>query len=327
MSQPIFGNQLSSFVKRNGSLVVLIFLFLLFSLTIANFTDSRNLTAIMFQSVVTGFLALGQFLVIVTGGIDLSQGAMVAMTSIVVSVSMMRYGAWAAIVCGLLAATLLGFCTGLLVAKTTMPPFIVTLGMMGIARGIAMMLANAKPVPITNDTFKLLGSERIGWVPVSAILLVISALIIHYILRFRRIGRYIYAVGSSESSARLSGVNVARIKLLVYMLSSFFCAIGGMIWTARLVSGSPVGGYNYETESIAAVVVGGASLSGGEGNVLGTMAGVLIFQCINSMLNLTGINPFWQGAFKGLLIIITVAISGLRGRGKLLGSRKGAKSV
>lgn len=321
MNQKVNNSRLLLFARRNTPLLALIVILVLFSALVPNFTNSRNLSAIMFQSVVTGFLALGQFLVIVTGGIDLSQGALVALTSIVVSVTMSQYGLVPAILAGLLMGLLIGLLSGFLVAYTPMPPFIVTLGVMGIARSLAMLIASAKPVPIHNELFKILGAGRIGWgplswVPLASILLLLSALAIHYFLKLRRSGRYLYALGSNEMSTRLSGINVARLKLMVYVLSSFFCTIGGMVWSSRLVSGSPVGGYNYETESIAAVVVGGASLAGGEGTVLGTMAGVLIFQCIGSMLNLTGINPFWQGVFKGSLIIAAVVLSVFRSHKK-----------
>jgi ribose transport system permease protein len=196
-----------------------------------------------------------------------------------------------------------------------MPAFIVTLGVMGIARGMALMLANAKPVPVTVDVYKLLGSARISWVPISSLLLLGASLIMHFFLKLRRSGRYLYAIGSNERNTLLSGVDISRYKLMAYILSAFFVTIGGMIWCARLVSGSPVGGVNYETESIAAVIVGGASLSGGEGTVFGTLCGVLILQCIGSMLNLTGINPFWQGVVKGVLIIVAVVLSVFRNSG------------
>jgi ribose transport system permease protein len=274
---------------------------------------------------VTGFLALGQFLVILTGGIDLSLGSLVAFISIVVSVTIRTYGFLPAIIAGIAVGLLVGLMNGLLVAKTKMPAFIVTLGMMGIARGMALMLANAKPVPIDNEYYKIIGAGRIAWIPYSSILLLICAIIIHYFLTYRRTGRYLYAIGSNENNSLLSGINVSRIKIMVYMLCSFFCTIGGMIWCSRLVSGSPVGGNNYETESIAAVIVGGASLSGGEGTVLGTMAGVFIFQCIASMLNLTGINPFWQGVFKGMLILAAVILSIFRNSGTKDENREGAK--
>lgn len=309
-----FNKKLSLFLQDNMPLMVLIFLIIIFSVMTPNFLSSRNLSAIMFQSMVTGFLALGQLLVIITGGIDLSQGALVAMNSVIVSVVMQNTGVVPAVICGILITTLIGVLSGSMIAKTSMPPFIVTLGTMGIARGLALMFANAKPVPITNEAFKLLGSGKIAWVPYATILLIIAAVSVNYFLRKRRIGTYIYATGSNENSTKLSGINVARVKLLVYALSAFFCSVGGMIWSARLVSGSPVGGYDYEAESIAAVVVGGASLAGGKGTVLGTIVGVFIFQCINSALNLLGVNTFWQGACKGFLIILAVIIGILRSR-------------
>ncbi|MDR2553715.1 MAG: ABC transporter permease [Treponema sp.] len=304
-------------LEQNTSLVVLIILFVLFSLFVPNFTNARNLTAVTSQLVVTGFLALGQLLVILTGGIDLSQGSLVAMTSIVVSVTMRNYGLAAAVAAGIAGGVAVGVFNGLLVAKVKMPAFIVTLGTMGIVRGIALMLANAKPVPITDSVYKLLGSARISWVPVSSILLLAASLIMHFFLKLRRSGRYLYAIGSNERNTLLSGIDVSRYKLMVYILSAFFVTLGGMIWCSRLVSGSPVGGVNYETESIAAVIVGGASLSGGEGTVFGTLYGVLILQCIGSMLNLTGINPFWQGVVKGVLIIAAVILSIFRNSGAL----------
>jgi len=306
-------NRMNELVQKNTPIIVLLVLIIIFSILVPNFTSSRNITAILFQSAVTGFLALGQLLVIITGGIDLSQGAMVALTSIVVSVTIDDFGIGGAVAVGLLMGALIGFLCGGIIAKTSIPPFIVTLGFMGIARGLALMLANAKPVPIKNEAYKILGAGRIGIVPIAVIVLAIFAMLVFYLLRFRKFGLYMYALGSNENSARLSGINAQQIKLGAYMLSAIFCTIGGMVWCSRLVSGSPVGGYDYETESIAAVVVGGAQLSGGVGSVQGAMAGVLIFQCISSMLNLTGINPFWQGAFKGILIIVAVVISALRG--------------
>jgi ribose/xylose/arabinose/galactoside ABC-type transport system permease subunit len=300
------------FFGRNTSLLALIILVVIFSILVPSFTNSRNLTAITSQSVVTGFLALGQLLVILTGGIDLSQGSLVALISIVVSVTMRTYGLVLSISAGIIVGLIIGFLNGILVSKTKIPAFIVTLGMMGIARGLAMMLANAKPVPITNNTYKILGAGRIGWLPYSTILLLMASLIIFYFLTYRRSGHYFYAIGSNERNTLLSGVNVSVYKLMAYVLCGFLCTIGGMIWCSRLVSGSPVGGVNYETESIAAVIVGGANLTGGEGTVLGTIAGVFILQCIGSILNLTGINPFWQGVFKGALIIAAVILSVFR---------------
>jgi ribose/xylose/arabinose/galactoside ABC-type transport system permease subunit len=308
-----------TWLGKNSAPVALAILFVFGSLAVPNFLSERNLTAILFQYSIIGFLALGQLLVIITGGIDLSQGSVVALTSVVTSVVMARYGILPAVFMGLFVATALGLISGILVSRTKMPPFIVTLGMLGIARGLAMMIANAKPVPIKSEAFAFIGKGTILGIPLSAVLLVIACIILQWFLTQRRLGRYVYAVGSSEDCTILSGVNVNRVKLFVYIFSAFMAAVGGLIWSARLSSGSPIGGSNYEMESIAAVVVGGGDLFGGQGSVLGTFSGVLIFGLINSMLNLAGISPFWQGALKGILILLAVSFSLVRRPG---GARK-----
>jgi ribose/xylose/arabinose/galactoside ABC-type transport system permease subunit len=225
---------------------------------------------------------------------------------------MRRYGIAASVLGGMLAATLLGVVNGLLVSRTKIPAFVVTLGMLGIARGLALLISDAKPVAVENANFVSFGRANIVDVPVSAILLVLACLGTAYFLNQRRLGRHIYAVGGSEESARLSGIDVKRVKLLVYSLSGLLTSIGGVIWTARLTSGSPIGANNYELESIAAVILGGGSLFGGLGSVSGTLVGVVLFGVINSILNLLGISPYWQGTIKGVLILLAVALGQLR---------------
>ena len=299
---------------RNTSTVALVVIFVFGCVALPNFADKLNLSAIASQYSIIGFLALGQLLVILTEGIDLSQGSLVALTSIVIATLITSTGlpTPVAILGGVLASTLLGFLSGLLVSRTHIPAFIVTLGMLGIARGLALLISNGKPISIADEVFSDLGRSKVWEVPVSLILWLLIALLLHYFLTQRRLGRHIYAVGGSAESARLSGVNVKNIKLFVYAMSGLLTGIAGVLWTSRLSSGSPIGGVNYELESIAAVVVGGGSLFGGIGGVGGTVAGVLIFGVINSMLNLAGISPYWQGTIKGILILGAVALSQLR---------------
>ncbi len=294
--------------------VVLLLLLAYGSIGVRNFLSTENLSAVLYQYSIIGLLALGQFLVILTAGIDLSQGSLVALTSITTALILSRYGIPVGIAGGVILATGVGAASGFLVSRTTMPPFLVTLGMMGIARGLALQIANARPVPIYNDAFIAFGSSSFLWIPVSTYIWLGASLLVFFFLNRRPWGRYVYAVGSSEENSRLSGIKVSSVKLAVYVASALLTAIGGVIWTSRLGSGSPVGGVNYELESIAAVVVGGGSLFGGRGRVDGVVAGVLIFGLINSVLNLSGISPFWQGMIKGLIVLLAVALSQLRSR-------------
>jgi len=296
------------FAGRNSAFMVLLVLVLYGAIGVRWFLTQGNMSAILYQYSIMGLLALGQFLVILTGGIDLSQGALIALTSITTASAMSSFGLVGGALAGIAMGTTIGFLNGFLVSRTNMQPFLVTLGMMGIARGLALQIANAKPVPIENEAFMKFGEANLAGVPASAFIWIAACVLAWYGLKHRRYGRYIYAVGSSEENTRLAGVNVARIKLLVYVFSAFLTSIGGVIWTARLGSGSPIGGSNYELESIASVVVGGASLSGGFGKVGSLVAGVLVFGVINSILNLSGISPFWQGMVKGLIIIVAITL-------------------
>jgi ribose/xylose/arabinose/galactoside ABC-type transport system permease subunit len=304
--------RLLNWVGKNSALLALVVVFLSGALFIPTFLTRLNLSAILYQYAIIGFLALGQLLVILTAGIDLSQGSLVALTSIVTASLMARYGVLPAVLGGLAASTLLGISNGLLVARTRIPPFVVTLGMMGVARGLAQLISDAKPISIEVESFIDFGRSNLWGFPVSALLWLGAGLLLSIFLNQRRLGRHIYAVGGSQESARLSGIDIGKIKLLVYALSGLLTAIGGVIWTARLSSGSPIGGTNYEMESIAAVIVGGGSLFGGIGSVSGTLVGVLLFGVINSILNLVGISPYWQGTIKGALILLAVALSQVR---------------
>jgi ribose/xylose/arabinose/galactoside ABC-type transport system permease subunit len=301
-----------SWLGKNSALVALFILLLVGGLFVPNFVGRQNFSAILYQYAIIGFLAVGQLLVILTSGIDLSQGSLVAFTSIIVAYLMKDYGIFAAVVGGLVATSLLGLVNGLLVSRTKIPPFVVTLGMLGIARGLALQISDAKPISITVEAFVDFGRANVLGLPVSAILLILVSAGTAYFLKYQRMGRYIYAIGGGEESARLSGINVRQVKLLVYTLSGLLTAIGGVIWTARLGAGSPIGANNYELESIAAVIVGGGSLFGGIGSVSGTLIGVTLFGVINSMLNLLGVSPYWQGTIKGALILLAVALGQVR---------------
>jgi ribose/xylose/arabinose/galactoside ABC-type transport system permease subunit len=310
----------ATWLGNNSALAALIFSFAIGALFVPNYLTGLNLSAVLFQYSIIGLLALGQLLVILTAGIDLSQGSMVALTSIVTAALMQRYGLLPAVAGGLALTSLLGLTSGLLVSRTKIPPFVVTLGMLGIARGLALLISNTKPIAIENEACVAFGRASVLGIPVSALIWVAACLALAYFLRQRKMGRYIYALGGSEESSRLSGVDVKKIKLLVYGLCGLLTAVAGVIWTARLSSGSPIGGVGYEMESIAAVIVGGGSMFGGYGSVSGTFVGVLLFGSINSILNLLGISPYWQGTIKGVLILLAVALSQVRRPGSSSGT-------
>lgn len=305
-------DKIASWTGRNTALLALILVFVGGAVFYPTFLTRLNLSAILYQYAIIGFLALGQLVVILTAGIDLSQGSLVALSSITITFTMLRFGVPVAIAAGVVVGVLIGIVNGLLVARTKIPPFVVTLAMMGIARGMALLISDSKPIAVDVDAFTNFGRANLWGVPVSALLWFGSAGLLGYILKNRRLGRHIYAVGGSEESARLSGVDVHLVKIVVYSLSGLLTAVGGVIWTARLGSGSPIGGNGYEMESIAAVIVGGGSLFGGIGSVSGTVVGVLLFGVINSLLNLAGISPYWQGTIKGALILAAVALSQVR---------------
>jgi ribose transport system permease protein len=300
--------KLKTFVSGQSTLIVLLLLILYGVLRVRWFVSEANLSAIFYQYSIIGLLALGQFLVILTGGIDLSQGALVALSSITTATVIADWGLLAGAAAGILMGAAVGLLNGLLVSRTNMPPFLVTLGSMGIARGLALQIANSRPVPVKNELFLQFGEIKIIGIPISAYIWVAACLAAAYVLYRRPSGMHVFAVGSSEENSRLAGIRVQRVKLAVYVASSMVTALGGIIWTARLGSGSPIGGSGYELESIAAVVVGGASLSGGTGKIGGLAAGVLVFGVINSILNLSGISPFVQGMLKGLIVIAAIAV-------------------
>jgi ribose transport system permease protein len=305
-------NAISGWLGRKTALIALLIVFTYGALALPSFLTRLNLSAIAFQYSIIGFLAIGQLLVILTEGIDLSQGSLVALTSVVLAVLARNYGLAVGITGAILITTSMGLVNGLLVSRTRIPAFVATLGMLGIARGLALLISNTKPIAVGGEAFSNFGRAKILEIPFSLIFwLAVSGLIYVFLAR-RRTGRYIYAVGGSEESARLSGVKTKRVKMLVYVISAFLTAIGGILWSARLGSGSPIGGTNYELESIAAVVVGGGSLFGGIGTVGGTVAGTLLFGTINSILNLEGISPYLQGTLKGALILLAVALSQIR---------------
>ncbi len=307
-------------LSRFQSLLVLVLMIVAMSCLSDRFLTPANGLNIMRQISVNVCLSLGMTLVIVSGGIDLSVGSILALAG-AVTAGLIKYPialqwlgvevqftTWGAIVVGLVIGILLGCFNGQMITRLKIPPFVATLGMLSIARGMTMLWTKGFPITGLGDGFAVLGTK--SWLGIPAPVWIAGSLIVVFtiITKKTRIGRHIYAIGGNETTARFSGLNVNRIKVLVYTLAGALSAVAGLILTSRLDSAQPNAGTGYELDSIAAVVIGGTSLSGGRGSVWGTVIGCLIIGVLNSGLVLLDVSPFWQQVVKGAVILVAVAI-------------------
>ena len=299
--------------REFGAFFVFILFFAVLSLTLGSkFFSLTNFQNILNQNMAIALLAIGSTFVILTAGIDLSVGSVLALASVVLGFVMARLleGRWIpevviiiAILAGLLTGLLCGLANGLLIARFRLPPFVATLGLMAVARGLTRVITRGMTFSEQPEAFHLLGQ---GLLPVAIVLLVFAGAGVA--LRYTRFGRLVYAVGSNEKAARLSGVNVFAIKTMVYALSGALAGLAGVLLTSRLQSANALLGLGYELNAIAAVVIGGTSLMGGQGSVLGTLLGVLIYGMIQNCLNLFGVDPFWQEVVIGAVVIAVVLL-------------------
>ncbi|RLE13290.1 ribose ABC transporter permease [Candidatus Aerophobetes bacterium] len=271
------------------------------------FISPDNLFNLLLQNSIIGVLALGQFLVILTAGIDLSVGSILAASALLCAWFLAKgYGILLSIlVCFGLGASL-GLMNGLMISKGKIPPFIATLGMMGIARSLARQINHGSPIWAIPENFLIFGRESVGPVPVAVILWGIVFFFTLFLVERTRYGRYIYAVGANENAARISGVKIDRTKLLVYSLAGLFCAIGAMIFIARTKYAPPTAGMWYNLDSIAAVVIGGTSLFGGIGSTTNTFLGVIVVGILTNLMNILNVHIFVQKAIIGLVLIVAV---------------------
>lgn len=302
----------------------LIILFVAFSLASSNFFTFNNIVGILLATAVNGLLALGVTFIIITGGIDLSVGTVMTVSAVLVGVVITNMGLPVplGILAGLLTGALAGFINGLTIAKMRIPPFIATLGVMMIAKGLALVISGAKPIYFNDSPgFReiamgsVLGSIFPGFaIPNAVLVLFIAALIAYLILSKTVLGRYCVALGSNEEATRLSGVNVDRWKMAIYALGGAFSGLGGVIMAARLNSAQPALGAGYELDAIAAVVIGGTSLSGGEGTILGTIIGAFIISVLTNGLRILSVPQEWQTVITGVIVILAVYADILRRR-------------
>ena len=297
--------------------IVAAFVVLCVFLSFANefFLTWGNWTNIIRQTAINGILAIGVTFVILTKGIDLSVGAVMALAGAVgasLATTSHPHGIWLVLLAGCMVGVVLGGLNGLAVAKLSLPPFVVTLGMLSVARGMTYIFTDGQPIPDLSDSLLWLGSGNLLGVPVPILLLVIVFGVCWFVLRHTVFGRHIYAVGGSEKSATTSGVKVPRVILLAYVVSGFMAALAGLVLTARTTAALPQAGIAYELDAIAAVVIGGTSLSGGRGSLLGTLFGALIIGTINNGLDLMGVSSYYQQVVKGLIIVGAVMLDASR---------------
>lgn len=294
---------------------VTVLLWVALAIATPTFFTERNIANLMRQSATIGVIAIGQTFVIISAGIDLSVGSVVALSSVTVATLMANeYSIATAVILTLLLGLLVGLINGTAVHKLGIPPFVATLAMLSIARGAALLFAGGRTIGGLPSGFRdfargtALGIPNLVWV------LLVVAVIAAVLLHRSRWGRYLYAIGSNREAARLSGVNIGLNTVLAYVFCGFCAALAGIILTSRTSVGQPTAGVMYELESIAAAVIGGASLFGAEGTILGAFIGNLLLSTIANGANLLGIDPFWQQVITGVLIGSIVYIDQLRKR-------------
>lgn len=310
-----FPSNIASFAKvwrRVGVFSALILLVIAGSFLSDRFLSVPNLLNILRQVAIVGILAIGMTFVILTKGIDLSVGSLLGISVVLYAGLLEGHSMAVAIPLGLGAAMLIGLVNGIGVAWAGIPPFIMTLGMLSFARGLAFIYTGGTPIPIINEGFYDLGNGYIWGVPIPSLILLGVLAVSAVILSLTAFGRSVYAIGSNEEAARLSGVPVSRYKIAVYMISGLVSGLAGLVYASQLSIGTPIAGQGYELDAIAAVVVGGTSLFGGKGSVGGTFLGTLIIGVLANILNLTGVDPYVQQLFKGALIVVAVYVMSRR---------------
>ncbi|GGS44818.1 substrate-binding domain-containing protein [Streptomyces parvus] len=297
----------------NGALSALVVLVVAMSLLSGDFLTTQNLLNVGVQAAVTAILAFGVTFVIVSAGIDLSVGSVAALSATVLAWSATSAGVPVvlAVVLAIVTGIACGFVNGALISYGKLPPFIATLAMLSIARGLSLVISQGSPIAFP-DSVSRLGDTLGGWLPVPVLVMIAMGLVTALILGRTFIGRSMYAIGGNEEAARLSGLRVKRQKIVIYALSGLFAAVAGIVLASRLVSAQPQAAQGYELDAIAAVVIGGASLAGGVGKASGTLIGALILAVLRNGLNLLSVSAFWQQVVIGVVIALAVLLDTLR---------------
>lgn len=304
---------LKNVLVEQKSLITLLVLILIVSCLSDNFFTLNNIFNILQQTSINAIIAVGMTLVILTSGIDLTVGSIFALAG-AVTASMIGadISPFIAICAALILSAILGAFSGVIIAKGKLQAFIATLVMMLILRGATLVYTKGSPISIgTNDNsemFEWIAFDRVFGIPVPIIIMLVVFAAAWYLLKYTRLGRYIYALGGNESATQLSGINVDKVKIIVYAMSGLLCAVASTIEVSRLSSAQPTAGTGYEMDAIAAVVLGGTSMSGGRGKIIGTLIGALILGFLNNGLNMLGVDAYYQMIVKGGVILLAVLV-------------------
>jgi ribose transport system permease protein len=297
-------------LRRFSVTIILLFICLAFALGSSDFFTTSNLLNVALQTSIIAIVAIGMTFTILTAGIDLSVGSVMALSGAIAAGLNVRQelDPFVAIGIALLIGMLIGAINGLMIVKGGIPPFVATLAMLAIARGLTLVYTQGRPIAGLDERFIYLGTGQIMGIPVPVFIMVVVAIIAHIVTRYTPFGLHVYATGGNEEPTRLAGVSPDRIKLAVYIISGFTAALGGVLLAARLWSAQPNAAVGWELDAIAAPVIGGTSLFGGVGTIGGTVVGAFIIGVLSNGLNLMGVPSYYQQVIKGVVFILAVSL-------------------
>jgi ribose transport system permease protein len=304
-------------IQRLAPFFFLIVIMIALSIMSPYFMTVRNLLTVLLQISIVGIIAVGETLVMITAGIDLSVGSVVGLSGVISTILMgshFKWPIWLAVLGGIVVGAVIGLINGVLITKVKLPPFIATLGMMSGARGLALVLTGGVSLFDIPQSFGWLGGGKFLGIPVPVYFLVLITIVGAFVLNRTLLGRYAFAIGSNPETARLSGINIAKYLTLLYVISGALAGFGGVLQASRIITGQPTAGTGYELDAIAAAVIGGTSLFGGEGSVLGAIIGAALMGLIGNGCDLLNVSAFWQQIIVGVIIWAAVAWDGYRRR-------------
>lgn len=311
-------NPVVSMLRSNiGIVMVLMIMCIIVSFATDKFLTTGNIISVLRQISINTYIALGMTLIIILGHIDLSVGAIVAMSGTLTVGFIVNQGMpiWVAIAGGIALGVLTGFISGFVVANFRVPAFIITMAMMNVANGVAYVYSGGQSTRITDEFFISIGTGYLfNVIPLPVVYMIVLIIIISFVLGKTKFGTYVYAIGGNREAARLSGVPIKKVEIIVFTLSGLLSAFAGLVLCSRMYSGQPSVGSGYELDAIAACVLGGTSMAGGKGRISGTVFGAMVIGIISNGLNLMGVSSYWQLIIKGLIIACAVLLDGQKGK-------------